>query len=211
MTFWVLKWPEQRYFHGEKAALKAWHGSAGPQVHFEEDFFVMEFFSGRNPFFWNKQDLDRLEALFREMQQNQPRSKKSLRPLREHLSVLRGHLEASDLPFAQEAADSFPSNFRETELIHGDLHPWNIFMRDQAHVIDPYGLQGDPGFDLAFLAASLANDQEDFLREMISRLDLPTARDWFPGIVAYRLDSTLRHKEKRQSRVLRDLARRVWS
>ena len=210
-SFFVLKWPEERFRAGEEAALRAWQGSAGPRVWFEEDLFVLEFFSGRPPYFWNQEDLPRLQKMFQQMREDQPESHQHLRTLGDHLEKILDHLHRSNLPFAEEAARSLQGiSFKEETLIHGDLHPWNIFMRDRAQVIDPYGLRGDPGWDLAFLAASLAHNQTDFLEEMSQRLGLLSAREWFPGLVAYRLDNTLRHNATRQSRILWKLADKIW-
>ncbi len=96
-------------------------------------------------------------------------------------------------------------------LVHGDLHPWNLFISDRAQVIDPYGLCGDQGFDLAFLAASLAHDQEAFLTTLSEQLGLETAPLWFPGLVVYRLDNCIRHRAKPEGQVLKDLADRLFS
>jgi streptomycin 6-kinase len=96
-------------------------------------------------------------------------------------------------------------------LVHGDLHPWNLFVSDRAQVIDPYGLRGDQGFDLAFLAASLAHDQEQFLTDLSEQLGLDTALTWFPGLVVYRLDNCIRHRTEPEGQVLKDLADRLFS
>jgi hypothetical protein len=76
-------------------------------------------------------------------------------------------------------------------------------------MIDPYGLRGDLGFDVAFLAASLANNQEDFLQRMSGDLRLPSAEDWFPSLVFYRLANSRKYKDVRAERALCRLAQRV--
>jgi putative hydrolase of the HAD superfamily len=84
---------------------------------------------------------------------------------------------------------------RGRALLHGDLHTANVVRTDHGlRVIDPYGLEGDTGYDAAFLAATIPGDPDAAVRraQRLDSEDSPTAADWLRWVAVYRLDNALR-------------------
>lgn len=81
-------------------------------------------------------------------------------------------------------------------LLHGDLHPANVFLSgDGATFIDPYGLAGDPAYDVSFIAAYDATSPWAALENIRRNYDrdLGAAEYWLRWILIYRLDNALRN------------------
>lgn len=208
----VVKRPEEGW--GELLALRTWSGTAAPLLEdLPGDLFAMEHLRGDHPFRWTEDDVRKISEMMSLMYSNQPISTHTLRPLDDRTEIICHRLWQSNLPQKREAVRSIQealSKHPEELLIHGDLHPFNIFVNREARCIDPYGLLGDPGFDLAFLAVSVADRQEVLLEKLIENLGFESARDWFPGLALYRLENTLRHKKVSESRALGRLVDRLW-
>lgn len=103
---------------------------------------------------------------------------------------------------------------RGRALLHGDLHAGNIVITSTgARVIDPYGLAGDPAYDVAFVAATSALLQEDTLRRLQTayQANLPGLDQWFRWVAVYRLDNAIRNGLMAESELRLLVARLVTS
>ena len=102
-----------------------------------------------------------------------------LHPLRRWMRALfdwtpQPELLASDLvEQAQDLATALLARSSRTYLLHGDLQHYNLLQRESGEwaIIDPKGLYGDPGFDIA---AWMYNPDE--VSERPDYLDLATRR-----------------------------------